>query len=91
MVDKNHAKLVQLKKEEKKLKKIRNSEIIKKDSIHNIKLEILEEEEEEGKNTHYNENSLNFAQTIIPKKKEIIQEQNIILQAFRYFINEKLV
>ena len=79
MVDKNHAKLVQLKKEEKKLKKIRNSEIIRKDSIHNIKLEILEEEDEEGKNTHYNENSLNFAQTIIPKKKERSPQNEIII------------
>ena len=78
MVDKNHAKLVQLKKEEKKLKKIRNSQKIGDDSIHNIKLDILEEEEKGG-NTHYCENSLNFTHTINPDKKERSPQNEIII------------
>ena len=80
-----------------KQNKLNNNSIANKDKLENDKINSLIQKKRERKKRNnkkritfpfsYKHNFL-FDNMI---KKEIIQEQNIILQAFRYFINEKLV
>ena len=75
-----------------------NNSIKNLDKIENDKIDSLIQNKRERKKRNNNKSKMRFPFSYKHNflfdnmiKKEIIQEQNIILQAFRYFINEKLV
>ncbi len=78
--------------------KMNNNSIKNLDKIENDKIDSLIQNKRERKKRNNNKSKMRFPFSYKHNflfdnmiKKEIIQEQNIILQAFRYFINEKLV